>query len=136
MNKIMRVVLVEPKKKAVVKSINGSLESMQKIVGGYIEAFYFDSHGEVAIICNDEGKINGMKPNRAMYDDENNMYDIVYGQFIIVGLGEDDFCSLTKEQAHKYCEQFKAPERFYFFNDRLVAEKEVSSEQRSRGPHI
>ena len=133
----MTVVFVKPGCEAEICELpNGELETLQKTVGGYIEAFYFDPNGEVAIICNDEGKINGMKPNRAMYDDENNMYDIVYGQFIVVGLGEDDFCSLTPEQAHKYCEQFKAPERFYFFNDRLVAEKEVSSEQHSRGPHI
>ena len=44
-------------KPQLVKEIDGNLESMQEIVGGYIEAIYpFDD--PIALVCNDEGKIN------------------------------------------------------------------------------
>ena len=47
----MQVVVVEPKKKPEVREIGDSLESMQKIVGGLIEAVYpFDE--PVALIAN------------------------------------------------------------------------------------
>ena len=36
----MRVIVVEPKKKPMVQDIGSGLESMQKIVGGSIEAVY------------------------------------------------------------------------------------------------
>lgn len=48
----MRVLLVEPGKEPVLQEINGSLKSMQEIVGGTIQALYpFEEH--VALICND-----------------------------------------------------------------------------------
>ena len=63
MSKI-KVVMVEPGKEARIDKIDNSLESMQQIVGGWIEAYYpFEE--EVCIVCNDEGKINGMELNRA-----------------------------------------------------------------------
>ena len=33
----------------------------------------------------------GLPLNRALYDDGGRMYDIVAGNFLIVGLGEEDF---------------------------------------------
>lgn len=36
----MQVVIVEPKKKPIVQSIDDGLEAMQKIVGGTIQAIY------------------------------------------------------------------------------------------------
>lgn len=66
--KPMRVVLCEPGKIARVTYIQPGLESMQRIVGGDIEPFYAFSE-EVCIVCNDEGKIQGLPPNRAVYID-------------------------------------------------------------------
>jgi len=60
------VILVEPNKYPKMIEIEDSLEAMQKIVGGDIEE-YMPFEDEVAIICNDEGKMNGMLPNRAVY---------------------------------------------------------------------
>ena len=62
----MTVVLLEPGKLARVATIDSSLEGMQKVVGGLIEPFYpFDE--PVCIICNEEGKLNSMPLNRAIY---------------------------------------------------------------------
>ena len=53
----MTILVVEPMKPPTVQEIDSSLESMQKIVGGDIEAVYpFDD--PVAIVCNEEGKMN------------------------------------------------------------------------------
>lgn len=47
----MTILVVEPMKKPTIQEIDGSLESMQRIVGGDIEAVYpFDD--PVAIVCN------------------------------------------------------------------------------------
>ena len=72
----MRVIVVEPKKKPEVREIGDSLESMQKIVGGSIEAIY-PSEEPVALICNEEGKLLNLPLNRALRDEEGNIYGIL-----------------------------------------------------------
>ena len=66
------VVLVEPNKYPEVVEIEDTLEAMQKIVGGCIEQ-YMPFDDEVAIICNDEGKLNGLPLNRAIYSEPENV---------------------------------------------------------------
>lgn len=74
----IRVVLLEPGKLARVADIDASLEGLQKTVKGDIEPFYpFEE--QVCIVCNDEGKINGMKLNRAVYA-EPEQVDVTYGE--------------------------------------------------------
>ena len=51
----MRILVVEPEHRPEVREIDGSLESMQRIVGGLIQPIYFDD--SIALICNDEGKL-------------------------------------------------------------------------------
>ena len=91
------VLVVEPEKVPYVKEIDPGLKSLQSEVDGWIEAVY-PFEDPVAIICNEEGKMNGMPPNRALYDEDGQVYDIVAGQFLVVGLTEDNFGSLTDEQ--------------------------------------
>lgn len=51
MSEKIKVVLVEPNKKAVITEIENSLKSLQKIVEGYIECVYpFEDN--VGIIAN------------------------------------------------------------------------------------
>ena len=64
-NKIS-VLLVEPEKYPKVIEIDDSLESMQAVVGGSIEE-YMPFEDEIAIICNEEGKLIGLPLNRAIY---------------------------------------------------------------------
>lgn len=66
-NKIT-VLLVEPNKYPKFIEIEDSLEAMQRAVGGDIEE-YMPFSDEVAIICNEEGKINGEPYNRAIYSE-------------------------------------------------------------------
>ena len=63
-NKIS-VLLIEPNKYPKMIEIEDTLEAMQSVVGGDIEE-YMPFDDEVAIICNEEGKFNGMQPNRCL----------------------------------------------------------------------
>ena len=109
----MQVIVVEPKKKPMVQDIGSGLESMQKIVGGTIEAVYpFDE--PVALICNEEGKLLNLPLNRALRDDEGNVYDIVSGTFFVCAAppASDRFEGLTDQQVKMYMERFAMPEMF------------------------
>ena len=109
----MQVVVVEPKKKPVVQNIDPGMESMQKIVGGSIEAVY-PFADPVALICNEEGKLLNLPLNRALRDDEGNVYDIISGTFFVCAAppDSDHFAGLNDQQAKTYLERFAMPEMF------------------------
>ena len=109
----MRVIVVEPKKKPMVQDIGSDLESTQKIVGGSIEAVY-PFADSVALICNEEGKLLNLPLNRALRDDEGNVYDIISGTFFLCAAPPDSehFESLTDQQVKTYMERFAMPEMF------------------------
>lgn len=102
----MKVLRIKPMCRPEVIDIDGSLESLQKEVGGLIQATYpWDD--KVALICNDEGKLMGLEFNRPLYNADAQMYDYVVGTFLIVGLTEDDFGSLSDEMIEKYTRMFR-----------------------------
>ena len=115
----MTVLVVEPMKEPYVKEIDPDLHSLQAEVGGDIGATYPYSD-PVALVCNDEGKLIGLDLNRGLRDENGEIYDIVAGTFLVVGLGEEDFASLSPELIQKYTEQFKTPERFMQINGNIV----------------
>lgn len=116
----IQVIMCEPGKRAYTATITNTLESLQQIVGGYIETVYpFDD--PVAIICNEEGKVNGLELNRALRDETGRVYDILAGTFLIVGLGEEDFASFTFEHQEKYRKLFECPEIFLSANGEILA---------------
>lgn len=108
------VVLCQPGKLAKAATIEASLESYQRIVGGYIEA-YHPFEEPVCIVCNEEGKINGLPLNRAVYadPDREEMLDIIAGSFFICDCSGENFGSLSSEQLRRYTELFIYPERFF-----------------------
>lgn len=128
----MTVVACYPGKIAQVIEIDGSLESMQQFVGGYLQAVYpFDD--PVAIICNEEGKLNGLPLNRALYTEDGEMVDIACGNIMIVGLGEEDFASLQGELLEKYLEKFKHPESFIKIGGDILAIKLPEEQKQTEG---
>ncbi len=66
----------------------------------------------VGLIVNEEGKINGLPLNRALYDEDGNISDVIAGSFLVTGLTEDNFGSLTQEQINRYEQIFHHPEIF------------------------
>ena len=71
-------------------------------------------------LYNDDGKLMGLPLNRALWDEDGLMYDVIAGTFLVVGLGEVDFVSLSPELAQKYEEEFHQPEAFLPLGRRLM----------------
>ena len=134
MDNKMKVIVVEPEKAPYIKEIDSGLRSLQHEVGGYIEAVY-PYEDPVAIICNEEGKLNGLPLNRALRDEEGTIYDIIAGTFLITGLTEDNFGSLDNKLAEKYSDKFKTPEVFARFNGRIIAVPMAEKTDKKSFPH-
>lgn len=116
----MTVLLLCPGKRPEVITIPHTLKQMQQLVGGSIEAIY-PFADPVAIICNEEGKLLGLEPNRAIRNPETGeLIDILCGTCFICGLGEDDFCSLTQEQIDCYRQMFYHPEIFLWNGSQIL----------------
>ena len=116
----MTVLVVEPMKKPYVKEIDPGLHSLQAEVGGDIGAVY-PFRDPVALVCNDEGKLIGLDLNRGLRDENGELYDIMAGTFLVVGLGEEDFASLSPELEQKYMEHFQQPEQFISLGGQIIA---------------
>ena len=116
----MMVLVVEPMKEPYVKEIDPGLHALQAEVGGDIGAAY-PFRDPVALVCNDEGKLIGLDLNRGLRDENGELYDIMAGTFLVVGLGEEDFASLSPELAQKYMEHFRQPEQFISLGGQIIA---------------
>lgn len=112
------VLVVEPEKAPYIKEIDHNLESLQSEVSGRIEVCpaYDD---DVCFICNEEGKNIGLRLNRALMDEDGKISDIIAGTFLVAGLTEDSFGSLSDEFIIKYCEMFKPVQFFLMQNEKL-----------------
>ena len=100
--------------------IDNNLKALQQAVGGSIGASYPFANDPVAIVYNDDGKLMGLPLNRALRDEDGQMYDAVAGTFLVVGLSEEDFASLTPELAQKYEQLFHQPEAFLKLGNHLL----------------
>lgn len=86
------------------KEIDNTLESLQEIVGGYIEIPFlskeFDEK-EIDVIINEEGKyIDGLRPEIVIVDSNTKkILDVVFGNCIFVSHDEDgNTVELNKKQ--------------------------------------
>lgn len=105
MNNEIKALFVTVGEKPKETIIQNELSALQKAVNGNIE-FYPVSSG-INIICNEEGKINGMEGNRLIRN------EIICGDFLIVGDdGMGETISLTPAQVKLCKEQFKTPLEF------------------------
>ena len=120
-NEKIRVVLVKPMQRPQIIEIGSGLEAMQKMVAGRIEEIMPFDDALISIICNEEGKNNGLELNRAIKDSDGEIVDIIAGDFFICSADSENFTSLSDEQARRYYEMFKNPERFYKTVDGIKA---------------
>lgn len=117
------VLLVKPDAVPETVEMENTLKALQEAVGGRIEAAYpFDD--PVALVCNEEGKLDGLPLNRAIYDEDGQMVDIIAGDFTVCGLTDDNFGSLPPDLLEKYAERFKHPEQFVKIAGQIVAVKQ------------
>ncbi|WP_418445649.1 DUF3846 domain-containing protein [Anaerobutyricum hallii] len=52
------------------------------------------------------GKTEELTPNRALKDNNGRTYDIIFGDFLVTGLTEENFGSLSDELIEKYIKFF------------------------------
>lgn len=109
-----KVLLVKPGEYARATEIGSDLESMQAAVGGWIEE-YMPFEDDVALVCNEEGKMNGLDLNRAIYSEDGQMMDIIAGDFFVcyAPIESESFQSLPDNLMDKYEKKFRFPEQFF-----------------------
>lgn len=94
----MKIVIVEPCAEARVEEIGSAFLDIKQIVGGNIESTPFEELPELAVICNEDSKYLGLEDNFVNFD------DIICGTAFVCRRGEEDFESLTDEDAEQVLE--------------------------------
>ena len=125
------VIHIRPGKVPKVLEIRDELSEMQKLVGGMIQEYmpFYDEADEriqdVALICNDEGKVRGMMPNRTIQEPYMTEPEIICGDFFLCYAPYDSerFLSLPKDLQEKFCEKFYYPEIFYRTDTEIIGRK-------------
>ena len=105
----MNTLLIQPGEHPTPVTISGTLKSMQELVCGPIEVIY-PFKDPVALVCNEEGKLNHLTPNRALgHPETGEIYDVVFGPFFLCSAPTDSdrFESLSQEQIKTYTEMFR-----------------------------
>lgn len=117
---VIKVLKVEPDKAPELIEMKNELDAMQAIVGGYIEVYPLAD--DVAIVCNEEGKMNGLELNRPIYHN-GQIVEIIAGTFFIAGddISIGEFVSLTDAQIAQYSKQFHDPVTFIKIGGQIIA---------------
>lgn len=123
----MNILLLEPGKRPRSAAITGTLQSIQQVVDGPIQAVYPFAE-PVALICNEEGKLRNLPWNRALRDEAGQIYDIVAGTCFLCSAppGEDSFAGLTDTQMEIFAGRFAALEWFIPTPEGLVVLRETA----------
>lgn len=117
---LMNVLVVVPGEKPYVKAIKTELESLYRELDTDTVQAIYPWEEPVALICDENGKLTGKELNRALRDEDGDVYDIVAGTFLITGLGEEDFASLSPEHIEKFKERFAVPEAFLRVDGKIM----------------
>lgn len=91
----IRVIVIKDRhSKPIIAYTDNDLQSLQAMVGGYIEAVN-PGGNYCCLLVNEEGKMNGMKPNRVLYSADGRALDVLYGPIVIIGTSGSEFRGLT-----------------------------------------
>lgn len=108
---LLKVVLMEPGTEARIVEIGPDLYDAQRAVRGQIEVIEpFDD--KVCLVCNEEGIIYDLPPNRVFHDAVFAEDTVILGNCFICGVQGENFVSLTDQQAERYLEMFRTPPEF------------------------
>ena len=112
--------MVEPGKAPYETEVESGYKNILKALDCDIFQATYPFEDMVAVLVDDESKLNGKPLNRALYDADGEMYDILAGKFMIVGLGEEDFTDLSPELMEKFKDRFERPESFVKLFGRIM----------------
>ncbi len=118
----LTALLINPQEQPKEIECNNTTKTLQGLVKGSIEVLP-SADNDVLFIMNEEGKLHGLPKNRAIYDTNGELADIILGSFLVVGSNEDEFCSLTPAQIEKYSKHFEKPEKFTKLAGEIVVQK-------------
>ena len=125
------VIYVRPGKIPRIMEMEESLPAMQQMVGGMIEEYmpFYSKTDEriqdVALICNDEGKVRRMMPNRTIYGENGEPMDVICGDFFLcyAPMESERFLSMPEDLQKVFYEKFYYPELFYETDTGLLGRK-------------
>ena len=120
----LTAIVVDFERKPKVVQIKRGYEELQRIVGGNIDVIY-PFADEVGLVVNDEGKMLGLPLNRSLriggeLRDRGEVYDIIAGKFLILGIKDEGWTDLSEELQEKYMARFATPEFFLNLNGKTV----------------
>lgn len=84
--KLLTVRIKRPGKSWEWEIVENSLKSLQELVGGYIEVHTVTT--DMAVMCNEEGRINGMELNCRLLGTD------WYGPVVLIGIKGEEFASV------------------------------------------
>lgn len=93
--KKLRVLVVEPNKEPEMREIDDTLEAMQKVVEGCIEGWYPLKADGLVVVCNEEGKLQGLTPNRLVIGP--GWRELLVGTFFIAQINGPNWISLDAD---------------------------------------
>lgn len=99
MKAVIKRVGKNPVKEEISDDIAAGLHDLQGIVGGLIEAVPYE---DFLLICNEEGKLQGLAPNFFHGN------DLIVGDVVFVGQNGENFVSLTLAQQNLLLAKFTA----------------------------
>ena len=97
-NKI-KVLVIDENGNISIEILDNSLECFQQIVDGYVECLELYNQN-IVILCDEEGYLKNKNISKYLVLNEH-LLGIV-GTFILAGLNNNEFCSLTDKQIKYY----------------------------------
>ena len=110
--KTWKVVVAKPGRKAEIREIPATYKALLDLVGGRRIELTEPVSDDTAVICNEEGKLLGLEPNRGLYAEDGRLLDIYCGTIVCIGARQEDedFSSLTDTEIAVYMMMYGDPE--------------------------
>lgn len=110
-----------------LEEVVGDLAGIKEAIGGEASVIFpFDD--PVALVVSAEGKRIGLHPNRVLRDNDGKIFDIIAGDFLVVGFRDEKIGSLSLTMMDKYTSIFRWPEVFLCHNDGTIHVHQVWDE--------
>ena len=87
----MKIIFKAPGRVPEIRNIDGSLKTLQELVGGNIEPITL--HNGMVILCDEEGKLRGKEPNIWL----ERIKDTLVGNVVFLGAEGEEFTDFPEE---------------------------------------